>query len=371
MNQSPRNNELTLIIGDLADGGAQRVVTTLANYWARKGRRIAVITLADPTTDYFALDPRVDRLTSGGIGASQSISAALLASFARLRSLRKKLREARSPTAMAFVGATNVLTILAAAGLGMRVVISERNDPARQSLGPIWNGLRRLVYPFASLITANSQSALTSLSSYIPKRKLGLVRNPVSRPSSPQRPSPEPLILTVGRLVPQKGQDILLTAFSKIATEAPEWQLVIIGEGPDGEYLRNRAQDLGIDDRTIFTGRTDPWPYYARASVFALPSHYEGTSNALLEAMSMGIAPVVSDTSRGNLALVEDGKNGMVIAQDDTTALAAVLRDLISDANTRQRLGRAAAQKVSAFTPAAIAAEWEALLGLVRDERRL
>ena len=371
MNQSPRNNELTLIIGDLADGGAQRVVTTLANYWARKGRRIAVITLADPTTDYFALDPRVDRLTSGGIGASQSISAALLASFARLRSLRKKLREARSPTAMAFVGATNVLTILAAAGLGMRVVISERNDPARQSLGPIWNGLRRLVYPFASLITANSQSALTSLSSYIPKRKLGLVRNPVSRPSSPQRPSPEPLILTVGRLVPQKGQDILLTAFSKIATEAPEWQLVIIGEGPDGEYLRNRAHDLGIDDRTIFTGRTDPWPYYARASVFALPSHYERTSNALLEAMSMGIAPVVSDTSRGNLALVEDGKNGMVIAQDDTTALAAVLRDLISDANTRQRLGRAAAQKVSAFTPAAIAAEWEALLGLVRDERRL
>ena len=143
MNQSPRNNELTLIIGDLADGGAQRVVTTLANYWARKGRRIAVITLADPTTDYFALDPRVDRLTSGGIGASQSISAALLASFARLRSLRKKLREARSPTAMAFVGATNVLTILAAAGLGMRVVISERNDPARQSLGPIWNGLRQ------------------------------------------------------------------------------------------------------------------------------------------------------------------------------------------------------------------------------------
>ena len=148
MTQTRRNNELTLIIGDLGDGGAQRVVTTLANYWARNGRHIAVITLADPITDYFTLDPRVDRLTSGGIVASQSIFAALLASFARLGSLRTKLREARSPTAMAFVGATNVLTIFAAAGLGMRVVISERNDPARQSLGPIWNGLRPLGLSF-------------------------------------------------------------------------------------------------------------------------------------------------------------------------------------------------------------------------------
>ena len=85
----------------------------------------------------------------------------------------------------------------------------------------------------------------------------------------------------------------------------------------------------------------------------------------------MGIAPVVSDTSGGNMALVENGKNGMVIAHDDTTALAAVLRELISDANTRQRLGRAAAQKVAGFTLAAIAAEWEALLGLVSDERHV
>ena len=58
--------------------------------------------------------------------------------------------------------------------------------------------------------------------------------------------------------MPQKGQDVLLTAFSKIAPGAPQWRLVIIGEGPDGEYLRNRAQDLGIEDRTIFTGPSLP-----------------------------------------------------------------------------------------------------------------
>jgi GalNAc-alpha-(1->4)-GalNAc-alpha-(1->3)-diNAcBac-PP-undecaprenol alpha-1,4-N-acetyl-D-galactosaminyltransferase len=359
------HHDLTMIIGDLADGGTQRVVSILANYWVQKGRRIAIITMAETGSDYFELDPRVDRFVSGGIGASGSLLTGSLASLTRISSLRKKLRETRSPTAMAFVSTINILAILAAVGLGIRMVISERNDPVRQSLGPVWNMLRRLVYPFAGLVTANSQSALMSMSRYVASRKLRLVRNPVSLPSPIPPPAPEPMILNVGRLVPQKGQDILLDAFSQISADAPDWKLVIIGEGPEGNALRSRAATLGITDRVTFIGRTDPWPHYARAAIFALPSLYEGTSNALLEAMSMGIPTVVSRTSGSSSTLIEDGTNGVMTATNDATALATALKSLVDDPDLRQQLGQAAAAKVLTFSTELVAAEWETLLEMM------
>ena len=149
-----------------------------------------------------------------------------------------------------------------------------------------------------------------------------------------------------------------------MADLAPDWQLVIVGDGPDADKLKSRAHDLGIADRTEFTGRTDPWEYYARASIFALVSEYEGTSNALLEAMSMGVPPIISDTSGGNLELVKDGVSGLVTTQNDVSGLAEILRRLTSDEKLRQRLGNAASQRVSNFSLESVADEWAALLKL-------
>jgi GalNAc-alpha-(1->4)-GalNAc-alpha-(1->3)-diNAcBac-PP-undecaprenol alpha-1,4-N-acetyl-D-galactosaminyltransferase len=104
--------------------------------------------------------------------------------------------------------------------------------------------------------------------------------------------------------------------------------------------------------------------HVARASVFVLASEYEGTSNALMEAMSMGLVPVISNLSGGNLALVEDGKNGLVAPVNDPATLANILRQLIESSDLRQRLGRAAAMRVSGYTPSNVAAEWEKILDL-------
>lgn len=362
------SHDLAIVISDLSGGGAQRVVTILANHWAVAGHRIAVITFADQSADFFNLDPQVDRYVSGGIGASRSTLGASAANFARIRSLRRTLREANAPTVLAFVGATNILTILAAVGLGIRVIISERNDPARQSLGCIWDALRRIFYRYADLVTANSKSAIASLSEYVPQRKLRLVRNPVMLPDPRPAPSPEPMILNVGRLVPQKAQDVLLEAFARIASEAPDWKLVIVGEGPEEQSLKDRAASLGISDRTTFTGQTDPWPYYARASIFALPSRYEGTPNALLEAMSMGVAPLVSISSPGALEYIRPSQNGIVIPAADAGATAEALLNLIRDPHMRRDLGASAQKAVSGNGASTVATDWESILGLATQQ---
>lgn len=340
------------------------MVTNLANHWAAAGRRIAVITFADTDADYFALDPRVDRIISGGVGASHSVIGAATANLRRIKALRASLRNVRASTALAFIGATNVLTILAAAGLGLTVIISERNDPARQSLGRPWDILRRLVYRYADLVTANSKSALATLANYVPDRKLRLAHNPVLAPDPLPERAPEPMILTVGRLVPQKSQSELVDAFAQIAPEFPDWTLMIVGDGPDEKRLKAQATDLGLSDRITFAGRTDPWPFYARASIFALATQYEGTSNALLEAMTMGVPPVVSSASGGDLGLVVDGEDGLVTSAHTENSLVEVLRKLATDADLRRQLGRAAANEASKFDLATVVGDWEKLVGL-------
>jgi len=360
----PRKNDLAIVISDLSSGGAQRVVATLANHWASLGRSIAVVTLADSDLDYFTLDQRIVRLVAGEAGSSHSVLGAIIGNIRRILALRRTLRQVNAPTVVAFVGATNVLTIMAAAGLGIRVLISERNDPARQSLGRMWNFLRRHFYKRAHLATANSQSAITTMSAFIPAAKLRLVHNPILVPDPRPDANPEPLILNVGRLVHQKAQDVLLEAFAIVTAEAPDWRLAIVGEGPDGSALKSRASTLGIADKIEFVGRADPWPYYTRATIFALPSRYEGTSNALLESMAMGIPPVISDTSGGGLDVVSDGFSGLIAPADDPSALADAFRRLITDPDMRRRIGRAAADSVANLNLETVAAEWETVLGL-------
>jgi len=364
LTKTPRQNDLAIVISDLSIGGAQRVVTTLANHWALAGRAIAVITLADEKTDYFELDPRVERLVVGGVGPSRSVWGAITGNLRRIQALRRTLRQANVPTVMALVGATNVLTALAATGLPIKVVISERNDPARQSLGRMWNFLRRHFYKRVQLVTANSQSAIATMSTFVPAAKLRLVHNPILVPDPRPQVDPEPLILNVGRLVHQKAQDVLLEAFAIVTAEAPDWRLAIVGEGPDGSALKSRASTLGIADKIEFVGRADPWPYYTRATIFALPSRYEGTSNALLESMAMGIPPVISDTSGGGLDVVSDGFSGLIAPADDPSALADAFRRLITDPDMRRRIGRAAADSVANLNLETVAAEWETVLGL-------
>jgi len=357
-------HDVALIIGDLSEGGAQRVVTTLANAWTEAGHRVAIITIAGAELDYFDVSSRVTRLAVGQAGASPGPLVAIATTLRRIRGLRALIKKTRAPVAVAFVGSTNVLAILATRGLGVRVVISERNDPARQSLGRIWDALRRWLYRHADLVTANSYAALTTLQRFVPVERLAYAPNPLSMPSSLPPRSVCPVILNVGRLHPQKGQDILISAFASATAELPEWRLAIAGSGDLEMPLRAQAAALGVESRVDLLGLVDPWPHYARAAIFALPSRFEGTPNALLEAMSLGVPPVVSNASGGPLEFVEHGVTGLVVPPDDAIALATTLNLLIQDEGLRARLGEAARARVEECAVAPVLAQWEGLIQL-------
>jgi glycosyltransferase involved in cell wall biosynthesis len=147
-----------------------------------------------------------------------------------------------------------------------------------------------------------------------------------------------PVVLTAARLDEQKGHPVLFRA----AAELPEALFVLAGEGPRRAALQDLAAELGIADRVLFLGhRTDIPELLAASDVFALPSLYEGSSLAVLEAMAAGRA-VISSAIGGTDELLTDGENGLLVAPGDSPALAAALRRLLGDAELRAELGRAA-----------------------------
>ena len=368
-----RTHDVALVIGDLRGGGTQRVLTRLANDWATRGLRICVITLAGSAGDKYELHPAVNRVALNSVGASRTKIVALISNARRLFRLRRALRLTNAPVIVSFLTATNVLTILAATGLAAHVVVSERNDPEKQQLRWPWPLLRRWSYAYAHVVTANTSGALEWLHSFVPASKLLLVPNPVSQPAvAICQDDQKKVILHIGRLCHQKAQDILLKAYAEVIDNAPDWRLTIVGDGPEKAQLYELASVLGIADRVHWIEWTDDVDsLYLTSSIFVLPSRFEGTPNVLLEAMSHGLPAVVTNASPGPLEYVIDQENGLVVQPGNVDDLARALARLAESHELRNRLGKAAFQKVNQLTGADTQAAWESVLGISRPAPQL
>jgi GalNAc-alpha-(1->4)-GalNAc-alpha-(1->3)-diNAcBac-PP-undecaprenol alpha-1,4-N-acetyl-D-galactosaminyltransferase len=265
--------------------------------------------------------------------------------------LRAAIRASGASTVLSFVGSTNVLAVLASLGLGKRVIISERNDPARQSLGRIWDRLRHLVYPRADLVIANSQAAIATMKSYVPGKKLLWLPNPLRRAAAAAPPldARKPFFLAAGRLDAQKAYDVLLAAFAQVARARNDIDLVILGSGPLRDVIETQARELKIADRVRLMGRVeDPFPFYRAALAFVHPARFEGLPNAVLEAMSEGLPPIVSDAQEGLRDIVQDGRSGLVVPVESAPALAAAMIRLMDEPQMRAVLSPGARASVEA-----------------------
>ena len=154
----------------------------------------------------------------------------------------------------------------------------------------------------------------------------------------------EVIITFVGRLHPQKAVDILLLAFKKTCTELPQisWRLKLIGTGMQHAILEAMAHELAIDQSVEFLGQVaDPFPLLLQSDVFVLPSKSEGISNALLEAMMLGLPCVVTNIA-GNGDVISHKENGLLVSPNNEDDLSAALVQLGTSQVLREKLGRAA-----------------------------
>jgi len=253
----------------------------------------------------------------------------------------------------------NNLVLLALYGTSFPVYVSDRSTP-NKDLGRLQNFLRQKLYSTAAGFIAQTRQA----GEVAEKRKwnsnIEVIGNPV--PEMPQGAHNQNTVLTVGRLIPTKNVDRLLSMFKSVA-EGNIWRLQIIGgNAKRGELLEKyiqQVQDWGWENRIQLLGQQkDIISYYQSAKIFAFTSASEGFPNALAEAMAAGCACIAYDCIAGPADMIDDGINGFLIPMGDEEQYKNKLQLLMEDASLRNRFGKEATKKMEGFEASKIAARF-------------
>ena len=169
--------------------------------------------------------------------------------------------------------------------------------------------------------------------------------------------------VAAGRLSKQKGFDLLIRAWRRVAEQHPDWTLRIYGSGPRHDRLQTRIDRLGLGDRVKLMGFTEELEEeLSRAALFVLSSRFEGLPMVLIEAMNLGTPVVAFDCPTGPAELVEDGVTGLLVEPQKVRALAAAINRAIEDPQLRESMGAAGQRRVRELSPEAVTDHWERLL---------
>lgn len=358
--------KITFVISSLEAGGAQRVMCMLANYWDNNGWQVTLISLSDLGHDFYQLNTGVKRVGLDLLKPSQNLVHAICLNFQRLLKLRQSIQNSSPEVVISFADRMNVMTLISSYGLGIPVLISERIDPREHNIGRFWCALRDRFYPRAKKLVVQSQPVLIWASKRWPKLESEVIHNPVtvieSKASTEVIAAEYKWCIGVGRLVRQKGFDLLINAFSNLVKTGAydDWRLIILGEGEERDELETQVEISGLTDHVLMPGEVkNPADYLYQADLFVMPSRYEGFPNALLEALACGLPVISTDCPSGPAEIIQQNINGMLVDKDNPAALASEMEKLMGSQALREQLGKNAVKSVSGFEVASIMKQWE------------
>jgi len=345
--------KILFVISDLGLGGAQRVIATLSNHWAKnKLNQISIATFGNTPSAYQLFN--VNRLV---INISESNNLGFAKNLIRVNKLRKTCLTLKPDIVISFITENNILSILATSMLKVPVVISERSNPFVEKLSTPWRVLRKLCYRYADLLVLQTKGVERFYNDYNVK-KLS-IKNPLNFKSKIENRIQEKIIITTGRLTPSKNFDLLIEAFAKLSNTAG-WQLWILGEGPDRARLEELITKLSVINSVKLLGQVkNVYDYLLKSEIFVLLSEFEGYPNSLIEAMASGLPVISSNCDFGPEEIIKHNQNGILIDLKKKEKIPLVLKHLIENPLERKRLGEKAKEITKELNIESIASKWE------------
>lgn len=344
--------KLMFAIPKLAGGGAERVTAVLASQiCCMDDYEVHMVTYErDPANDY--------PLEEGVIRHSMDREAGFAE---KIRYLRGVIQDVR-PGCVISLGGAGIAALLAVSvtGLGVPLILSERNDPRNDPRSPHLRILRQLAYRRCDGVVFQTHEAMEFFSKSI-RRKSQVICNPLTG-NLPERFEGirEKRIVTCCRLNTQKNLDLMIDAFSDIAQRFDTYTLHIYGEGEERSRLEEKIRAMGLENRVFLPGYSNQIYHEIRkAALYVSSSDYEGISNSMLEAIALGIPTVCTDCPAGGAReTIRHGVNGLLVPVRDREKLADAMAEVLENEQFARMLSMEGEKLRSAISREAIARQW-------------
>lgn len=311
-------------VGTLGNGGAERVISILSSRMVEQGMDVEVLTYYDRPV-FYKVNPKV-KITA--VEKCTGKSSKIL----NLLWIRKYFKE-NAKIVISFLAPFNIMALIAKMGTGIPMIVADRNDPTKVPTNTAVRKLRDCLYIFADGIVLQTEKNKAYFNRIVQKKSI-VIYNPVDMngyAGLALKTAKEKKLVSAGRLMKQKNQEMMIDAFSDVLRKYPDYQLLIYGEGPYREKLEKHIKELGISDNVILPGSTNQlYDMIKDAEIFLLSSDYEGMPNALIEAMCMGL-PVISTKVSGATDLIQHEENGLLVEMDDRTGFKEAIVKMLSE----------------------------------------
>lgn len=321
-----------IFIPTLSQGGAERVISLLSKKMAEDDLSVTILLYKDQEP-FYTIDPKVKLVYV----PRESGTTDLLKNLLWMRRFYRDNADA----VLSFLAPYNILTLLATLGGKQTVIVADRNDPRFIPNKLPVRKLRDFLYRFADGVIVQTKHNQVYFSEAVQKKST-IIYNPVDlgeKAGLALRTPKQKRIVSVGRLMPQKNQLMLLEAFKKVREQFPDHTLTIYGEGPYRETLEAKITQLGLEGCVFLPGSVkDVHDRIADAGLFVMSSDYEGMPNALIEAMCLGL-PVISTAVSGATDLIKPEENGLLVPCGDTAALTSAMEAVLASEEKRAAFG--------------------------------
>ena len=356
--------KITIFIGGLSGGGAERVVCNLSNHLVEHGYEVKLLTMADDQPSY-VLDQNINRYI---LLRENERKNTVYNFFLRYKRLKKFVKNNKTDVYIVFLPITTILLLWFRRYISVPILASERNDPSRMNT-LIKVLIKRLIHR-ADGVIFQTQDALEWYKLYLKKAKTVIIPNAINRDFLNAKPydtnKRREIIASVGRLTEQKNYKLLIKAFAVIKRDYSNYELIIYGEGNQRAELLELAKMLNVSEHVKLPGYVNNISdRLQEVSMFVLSSNYEGIPNALIEAMCLGIPCIATDCPVGGpKSLIKDRENGILIPVNNQNEMVNAIKLIINNKTLAKTIGDNARAIINDLSPDIIYNKWEEFINL-------
>lgn len=338
-------------------GGAERVMSNLANQFSKNGCRVYVITTYKADKEY-PLALEIERFT---ILQEKKHYNFIQRNIIQLKYLRNFCKKKEIDVCLAFMPESNLRALISTIGLNIRVYVSERCDPKILYPTLLKKKLIRFLYGYAAGIIFQTEEARDFFASKKIKAHSTVIINSIDDKFLHNKYNGlRQHIVTAGRLVNYKNHQMLIKAFDRVKDVVPNDNLIIYGEGSERENLERLVHDLNLDNRVFLPGNKDNiLTYLEKAKLFVLPSDFEGMPNALMEAMALGVPSISTDCPcGGSRYLIHSNDCGRLVKVNDKINLADCMKELLTNSEELKKISENSVIRMQEFKEENVVEKW-------------